>query len=226
MYCPKCGKENADESLFCTACGGKLNGESSNEEKTNEEKTSAADASVGEVFVKIKDGAAHTGAYIKENAGPLLKKTTEYTKEKAKKNSKLSFKKVAITVVIFVFVIFLLIPLFRISDEQKIQMLANNFAESINDNDIKDLVKCLDPAIQEKTSAQLNNRAEFFGFVDLKDMFNISGDNELSIEVSNIVVTDDTATAKFIYHVDGGGKKSSENVDLVKVKGKWYLEEM
>lgn len=25
MFCPKCGKPNADDAVFCTGCGNKLN---------------------------------------------------------------------------------------------------------------------------------------------------------------------------------------------------------
>lgn len=237
MYCSKCGKQNPDEAAFCVGCGTKLNAENVNEVNAPEtatvkEKAPVHDESVGEVLKKFKDNAMKTGSYIKENAVPAAKKTAEFTKEKAQNISKMSFKKLVKMLLIVAVIVTVCFFVFGKSDEGKIESLASDFAEAINDNDLDDLVDCCDPEKQESLKKTLEVWGSFGGELDLRNILGLKGnDSKVYIKVSDIEIDEEekTATAKFEYYTKEDGeleKKSSENVNLIKVKGSWYLKDI
>ena len=209
MYCPRCGKENDNDTLFCTACGEKI-----------QDRSNPINSAVQKVT---------------KSARPIVEKTAVYIKEKSDIIPKPSFKKILISAAVLLLAVALCFIIFHKSDEEKIMELTNELAISLNESDVEKMIECFEPAVQKQFSAILNTSGSlgFSGLglsLDLKDMWTLgtglmSGGEDIYISVHKLTINDDKATADISFSFDEGKPNAIGTVDLVKIKGKWYFKE-
>lgn len=199
MYCSKCGKENNENCMFCEECGEKLHSTNS-----------------------IKDTI--------QKARVTIKKGLDFCKKNGLFFKRLSPKMIGAALVALALAIALCVTILHKSDEDKIIELTNTLAASINEGDYEKMITCFEPATQNQMDALLNAGSLLLGSVDIESIWSIgavemSQNAEIYINIYDITVKKNSATADISFSFDEGKDDAIGTVQLVKIKGKWYFKE-
>ncbi len=132
---------------------------------------------------------------------------------------------VAIVAVLLVAVAFLI---FHQSDEEKILSLAGTLEESLNEGDFEKMIGCFEPSVQNEVRVMMDTASALIGSVDLKDLWTIgstemSHNDSIMVNVYRIEVDGETAVADI--GIEYGSREDREDIELVKIKGKWYFKD-
>lgn len=202
MYCTKCGAYNDDSARFCKKCG----------------------AVAADEYPEISQQQIHQSPVYRELSYQPVPAPAIINAKVPKKHTGL---KVISALTVIAIICTALFFVFQKSDEEQIEALFNNFAESYNSGDFDGVTNCFEPRAQQALKSLMSLGSSAAG-VDIGSVFGLAyaaNDEQLKFEISEIKFTNDEKTkAKVTAVLYCGESDEGENtVKVIKIKNKWYI---